>query len=90
MNESNRSGSAHLLVGRNSRGNWVVRDQDGLSGGLFVGRAEALKFARFESRNGARAVITVPDVLELDLSPKAGAGRPAANGKPRARRAVRA
>ena len=33
-----------LLVGRDSRGNWVVQDPRGLRGGLFRGRAEALKF----------------------------------------------
>ena len=38
-------------VGKNSRGNWVVQDQSGLCGGLFVGRAEAVKFAMFENGN---------------------------------------
>ena len=32
-------------VGKNSRGNWVVQDQKGLCGGLFVDRAEAMKFS---------------------------------------------
>jgi hypothetical protein len=30
------SRSSLFLVGRNSRGNWVVQDQSGLCGGLFV------------------------------------------------------
>src|SRR5262245_35959059 len=38
-------------VGKNSRGNWVVQDQTGLCGGMFVNRAEALKFAMFENGN---------------------------------------
>jgi hypothetical protein len=36
------------MIGQDSRGNWVVRDQSGLRGGLFVGRAEALRYIRDE------------------------------------------
>ena len=68
------SHSPLFLIGKNSRGNWVVRDQSGLCGGLFVGRAEALKFAMFENGNRPNAVIMVPGVLELDLSGKPGTG----------------
>jgi hypothetical protein len=67
------SKSSMFLVGRNSRGNWVVQDQSGLRGGLFVDRAEALKFAMFENGNRPQAVIMVPGILELDLSGKLGA-----------------
>ena len=62
--------SSLFLIGKNSRGNWVVQDQRGLRGGLFVDRAEALKFAMFENGNRPQAVIMVPDVLELDMSLK--------------------
>src|SRR5260370_6189160 len=55
-------------VGRNSRGNWVVQDQTGLCGGMFVNRAEAVKFAMFENGNRPQAVIMVPGILELDMS----------------------
>jgi hypothetical protein len=55
-------------IGRNSRGNWVVQDQSGLCGGLFVDRAEAVKFAMFENGNRPQAVIMVPGILELDMS----------------------
>ena len=57
-------------VGRNSRGNWVVQDQSGLCGGMFVNRTEAVKFAMFENGNRLQAVIMVPGVLELDMSGK--------------------
>ena len=57
-------------VGRNSRGNWVVQDQSGLCGGMFVNRTEAVKFAMFENGNRPQAVIMVPDILELDMSGK--------------------
>ena len=55
-------------IGRNSRGNWVVQDQSGLCGGMFVNRAEAVKFAMFENGNRPQAVIMVPGILELDMS----------------------
>ena len=81
------SRSSLFLVGRNSRGNWVVQDQNGLRGarqlgrsgserplrGLFVDRAEALKFAMFENGKRPQAVIMVPGILELDMSGKPGA-----------------
>jgi hypothetical protein len=60
--------SGLFLIGRDSRGNWVVQDTSGLRGGLFVDRVQAVKFAMSESGNRPRAVIMVPGVLELDLS----------------------
>jgi hypothetical protein len=59
-----------FLIGKNSRGNWVVQDSSGLRGGLFVDRIHALKFAMFENGNRPQAVIMVPGVLELDMSAK--------------------
>ena len=56
-----------LLIGRDRAGRWVVRDLQGLRGGLFVGRTEALKYALFENGNRPQAVVMVPGVLELDL-----------------------
>jgi hypothetical protein len=57
-----------FLVGRDRDGHWIARDQDGLRGGLFVDRAEALKFAMFENGNQPQAVVTVAEVLELDMT----------------------
>jgi hypothetical protein len=57
-----------LLIGKDSHGHWVVRDQSGRRGGLFVGRAEALKYAMFENGHEPDAVIMVPGVLELDMN----------------------
>jgi hypothetical protein len=66
--------SSLFLVGKDRHGNWVVRDESGLCGGLFVGRAEALKFAMSENGNRPQAVVMVAGVLELDMSatPRAG------------------
>jgi hypothetical protein len=59
-----------FMIGKDSRGNWVVQDQQGICGGLFVNRTEALKFAMFENGNRPQAVIMVPGVLELDMNRK--------------------
>jgi hypothetical protein len=57
-----------FMIGRDSRGNWVAREQNGVCGGLFVNRAEALKFAKFESGDRPHAVVMVGGILELDTS----------------------
>ena len=77
---ASRPNSSLFLIGKNSRGNWVVQDQRGLCGGLFVDRAEALKFAMFENGNRPQAVMMVPGVLELDMSRKPRAAGEAASG----------
>jgi len=68
------------MIGRDARGNWVVQDQSGVRGGLFVDRAEALRYVRFENGNQPGAVVTVSGVLELDLTRRpTTAARPADN-----------
>ena len=58
------------MIGRNGRGNWVVQDQNGVRGGLFVDRTVALRYVRFENGNQPGAVVAVSGVLELDLTRK--------------------
>jgi hypothetical protein len=62
-----------FLIGQNRRGNWVAKMKHGLTGGLFINRAAALKFALFENGNHPEAVIAVPGVLELDMGANANA-----------------
>ena len=40
----------HTLVGPDARGHWVVRDEAGLYGGVFLDRERALRFAAEEGR----------------------------------------
>ena len=61
------SRSSLLFIGTDSRGNWVVRDQAGLCGGLFINRSEALRFAMLENGRRPRAVIMVPGILEFSI-----------------------
>jgi hypothetical protein len=73
--------SSVFMIGRDSCGNWVVRDQSGLRGGLFVGRAEALRYVRSESDRRPSAVVVISRVFELDAS---GVRQPPALHRPNA------
>ena len=55
-------------IGRDSRGNWVVQDDQGLCGGLFINRAQALRFAMLENGSRPQAVVMVPGVFELNIN----------------------
>jgi hypothetical protein len=56
------------MIGQDSGGNWVVRDQSGLRGGLFVGRADALRYVHDEAGNNPGAIVMVNGTFELDTS----------------------
>ena len=57
-----------FYIGKNSRGHWVAQDRNHTCGGLFVDRAEAVRYAMSENGRKRQAVVLVPDVMELDLS----------------------
>jgi hypothetical protein len=61
-------GSSLVYVGKNSRGQWVAQQQHGLFGGLFVNRADAVRYALFENGHHPEAVIEIPATLELDMN----------------------
>jgi hypothetical protein len=67
-NDEPPSRSPLFFIGRNRHGCWVLRDQSGTRGGLFVSLAEAYRFALFESGNRPQAIVEVPGFLELDMS----------------------
>ena len=58
-----------LLMGTNSRGDWVVRDRAGRRGGVFVNRASALRYVRLETGERIPRVTLVAGNLELDGPP---------------------
>jgi hypothetical protein len=62
------SRSSLFFIGKDSHGNWVVQDQQHRCGGLFINRAEALRFALFENGRRPQAVVMVPGIFELDMS----------------------
>lgn len=55
-----------VFIGRNSRGNWVAREQNGLFGGLFVNRAQAVKYALFENGHHPETVVELARTIELN------------------------
>jgi hypothetical protein len=65
-----------VLVGKNSRGQWVAREQNGLFGGLFVSRSAAVRYALFENGHRLEAIHPSPGPLELEIggAPSARAG----------------
>ena len=59
--------SAIVFIGRNKRGQWVAQEQSGLYGGLFVNRAQAVKYALFENGHHPEAIIGLARDIELDI-----------------------
>lgn len=56
-----------VFIGRNHRGQWVAQEQNGLYGGLFVSRMQALKYALFENGQHPETIVEVPREIELDM-----------------------
>jgi hypothetical protein len=65
---SSASSSNVVFIGRNSRGQWVAQEQNGLFGGLFVNRAQAVKYALFEKGHHPETIIELSRAIELDMS----------------------
>jgi hypothetical protein len=65
-----RSASTIVFIGKNSRGNWVAQEQNGLYGGLFVNRAQAVKYALFENGHHPETIVEVVREIELDMGGK--------------------
>jgi hypothetical protein len=68
--------STVVFIGKNRRGNWVAQEQNGLYGGLFVNRAQAVKYALFENGHHPETVVEVSREIELDMGRKLPASDP--------------
>ena len=64
------SPSTIVFIGRNSRGQWVAQEQNGLFGGLFVSRTEAVKYALFENGHHRETIVELSRDVELDMGRK--------------------
>jgi hypothetical protein len=60
------SSAALVFIGRNSNGQWVAQEQNGLFGGLFVDRAQAIKYALFENDRHPETIVELSRTIELD------------------------
>ena len=56
-----------VFIGRNRKGDWVAQQQNGLYGGLFVTRAQAIKYALFENGHHPEAIVEVSREIELEM-----------------------
>ena len=61
------SPSAIVFIGKDSRGNWVAQEQNGLYGGLFVNHAQAVKYALFENGHHPETIVELSREIELDM-----------------------
>jgi hypothetical protein len=64
------SASAIVFIGKDRGGRWVAQEQNGLYGGLFVSRAQALKYALFENGNHPETIVELARDIELDMGGK--------------------
>jgi hypothetical protein len=64
------SASTIVFIGKNHRGNWVAQEQNGLYGGLFVNRAQAVKYALFENGRHPETIVELSCEIELDIGGK--------------------
>jgi len=65
--------AAVVFIGRDRSGNWVAQEQNGLFGGLFVNRAQAVKYALFENGHHPETIIERARVIELDMGKRVSA-----------------
>ena len=56
-----------VFIGRNRKGQWVAQEQNGLFGGLFVNRAQAVKYALFENCQHPETIVELSCEIELDM-----------------------
>ena len=57
-----------VFIGKNRSGQWVAQEQNGLYGGLFVSRAQAVKYALFENGQHPETIVELPCEIELDMN----------------------
>jgi hypothetical protein len=74
------SASTIVFIGKNHRGNWVAQEQNGLYGGLFVNRAQAVKYALFENGHHPETIIELARELELDMGKSRVSGSASVTG----------
>ena len=77
------SPSQIVFIGRDKGGRWVAQEQNGLYGGLFVNRAQAIKYALFENGHHPEMIVELSREIELDMGRNTAADQPRISGKRR-------
>jgi|HubBroStandDraft_5_1064220.scaffolds.fasta_scaffold54202_3 hypothetical protein len=57
-----------FYIGQNRKGRWVVRESEGRSGGLFLFKQWAIRFARRESEPSGCAIMFLAEPVELEIN----------------------
>lgn len=55
-------------IGQNRKGRWVVRELEGRSGGLFLFKQWAVRFARRQSEPSGCAIMFIAEPVELEIN----------------------
>ena len=74
-----------FFIGRNEDGFWVVRESDGQTGGIFLSKQSALRFANRSAQSGGFAIMLLSKRFELGVENE---GNPLATPLAAARRIV--
>ncbi len=61
-------GAPLVFIGKDGCGNWVAQEHDGLFGGLFANRIDAVRYALFENGHHPERIIELPTIIELDMN----------------------
>lgn len=56
-----------VFIGQNHKGDWVAQEQNGRYGGLFVNRAQAIKYALAENGHHPETIVELSRKIELDM-----------------------
>ena len=78
------SPSQIVFIGRDKGGHWVAQGQNGLYGGLFVNRAQAIKYALCENGHHPEMIVELSREIELDMGRNIASDQPQISGTRRA------
>jgi hypothetical protein len=78
------SPSQIVFIGRDKGGRWVAQEQSGLYGGLFINRAQAIKYALFENGHHPEMIVELSREIELDMGRNIASDQPRISGTRRA------
>jgi hypothetical protein len=56
-----------VFIGQNNKGDWIAQEQNGRYGGLFVNRAQAIKYALAENGHHPETIVELSRKIELDM-----------------------
>ena len=70
-----------FYIGQNKKGRWVVREAEGRSGGLFLFKQWAVRFARRQSEPSGCAIMFLAEPIELDIDSQGRCAGPIPSAK---------